>query len=80
MTLLKINKTKILILTSIGILTVFVLLLQFENSCGIRHIGIINDLNLYEKSLNPEFCEVIVEKIDSFNFECSPEVEILDCG
>ncbi|MFB5606575.1 MAG: hypothetical protein ACE5RI_00335 [Candidatus Nitrosomaritimum yanchengensis] len=51
-----------------------------DDSCGIRHIAIVNDLKTYEKSLDPEFCEDLVEKIDSFNLECSPYVEILDCG
>jgi len=51
-----------------------------DDSCGIRHIAIINDLQTYEKSLDPEFCEVLVEKIDNFNYECQPQVEILDCG
>ncbi|EIJ66068.1 hypothetical protein BD31_I0597 [Candidatus Nitrosopumilus salaria BD31] len=41
---------------------------------------LINDISLYEKSLDPEFCEIIVEKINSFNDECEPKIEILDCG
>ena len=50
------------------------------NSCGPRHIFIINDIRTFEKSLDPEFCEELIEKIDNFNLECQPEVEILDCG
>jgi hypothetical protein len=38
------------------------------------------DLKSYEKSLDPEFCNVLVEKINLFNDDCKPEVEILDCG
>jgi hypothetical protein len=41
---------------------------------------IINDIFQYEKSLNPEFCELLVEKINSFNETCEPKIEILDCG
>ena len=52
----------------------------FENSCGLKHIAILNDLKNYESTLDPEFCEELVEKIDSFNTQCKPEVEILDCG
>jgi hypothetical protein len=40
----------------------------------------MSDLESYEKSLDPEFCNVLVEKINLFNSDCKPEVEILDCG
>ena len=50
------------------------------SSCGIQHIAIMADLESYEKSLDPEFCDVLVEKINLFNADCKPEVEILDCG
>jgi hypothetical protein len=67
-------------LTGIGISIVVLLIIISDGSCGIRHIDIINDLKTYEKSLDPEFCEELVEKIDNFNYECQPQVEILDCG
>lgn len=51
-----------------------------DSSCGIRHIAIINDIQSYEKSLDTEFCEDVIEKIDSYNVQCVPQVEILDCG
>jgi hypothetical protein len=41
---------------------------------------ILHEINLYEQSLDPEFCEVLIEKIDLFNDACTPQVEILDCG
>jgi hypothetical protein len=50
------------------------------HSCGMQHIAIMVDLKSYEKSLDPEFCDVLVEKINLFNADCKPEVEILDCG
>ena len=65
---------------SIGISIVVLIIVNLDDSCGIRHIAIMNDLQTYEKSLNPEFCEDLVEKIDNFNYECQPQVEILDCG
>lgn len=80
MTLLKNKKTKYLILIGFGIFFSVLFLITSGDSCGIRHIVIINDLKNYEKSLDPEFCEELVEKIDSFNMQCSPYVEILDCG
>jgi hypothetical protein len=51
-----------------------------NNSCGIKHIQILNEINSFEESLDPEMCEMIVEKIDLFNDSCEPKVEILDCG
>jgi hypothetical protein len=41
---------------------------------------ILNEITSLEKSLEPEFCEIIVEKIDLFNDSCEPQIEILDCG
>ena len=55
-------------------------ILSSENSCGIKHIIILNDLKIHEDSLDPEFCEELLERIDSFNLQCEPQVEILDCG
>ena len=48
--------------------------------CGLSHIEITRDLRTYAQSLDPEFCEALVEKIDAFNERCTPYVEILDCG
>ncbi len=66
----------------LAILTSIILaLLSFTgNSCGIQHMLILNDISSYEKSLDPEFCEIIVEKIDLFNDSCEPQIEILDCS
>ena len=73
------NKVKILIF---GVSAIILLIIIFEsqNSCGMQHMAIINDLNKYEKSLEPEFCEILVEKIELFNEGCEPKIEILDCG
>ncbi len=69
-------------LTLIGIIILFVsiLLMFFDDSCGIRHMLILSEVTSYEKSLEPELCEIIVEKIDLFNDDCQPQIEILDCG
>jgi len=74
----KINLKK-LILTSI-IISVIVLLSFTGDSCGIQHMLILNEISSYEESLDPELCEVIIEKIDFFNDDCEPQIEILDCG
>ena len=63
-----------------GIFAIGIILEFAVYSCGIQHIAIVADLESYEKSLDPEFCDVLVEKINLFNADCKPEVEILDCG
>ena len=72
--------SKNLILIVIAIIIVVFLLSFSGNSCGIQHMTILNEIDSYEKSLDPEFCEIIVEKIDLFNDDCEPQIEILDCG
>ena len=68
----------ILIAMGISILGISISLTGY--SCGIQHMIILNEITSYEQSLEPEFCEIIVEKIDLFNDDCEPQIEILDCG
>ncbi|WP_297591911.1 hypothetical protein [Nitrosopumilus sp.] len=76
------QKTKLsyFILIAIGIFFVGIFVGFSGYSCGVEHMLIINEISLYEKSLDPNFCEEIIEKIDLFNDTCEPEIEILDCG
>ncbi len=69
-----------LILIAIGISIVGITIGLTGYSCGIQHMIILNEIVSYEKSLEPEFCETIVEKIDLFNDDCEPQIVILDCG
>jgi hypothetical protein len=80
LTSLKNKKIKHLILICVGISIVVSVIIVSDSSCGIQHISILNDLSTFEKTEDPEFCEILVEKIDSFNEQCAPAVEILDCG
>jgi len=50
------------------------------NSCSFMYISILNDIDQYEETLDPEFCETTVYRIDAFNDECEPKIEIIDCG
>ena len=79
LTLQKIKSIRNLIFISAGILVV-VLLGFVISSCGIQHITIINDLKSYDESFDPEFCDGLVERINLFNDDCDPKVEIIDCG
>ena len=65
---------------SIGISIVGISISLTGYSCGIQHMIILNEITSYEQSLEPEFCEITVEKIDLFNDDCEPQIEILDCG
>ena len=75
----KIN-LKNLIFIILGILFVGLIISFTDYSCGLQHMLIVDDISSYEKSLDPEFCEIIIEKIDLFNDRCEPQIEILDCG
>lgn len=80
LTLQKNKQVKIILMIGICISVTAAIVFIYENSCGIKHLLIINDLKSYETSMDPEFCEELIEKIDQFNSECIPYVEILDCG
>lgn len=74
------NKSKTLLIILCGILILILAILFSNSSCGIQHMAILNEINSYQDTLDPEFCEIIVEKIDLFNDSCNPQIEILDCG
>jgi hypothetical protein len=74
------NNLKIILIIASIILTSVLLVLFSNTSCGIQHMTILNEIQIFEESSDPEFCEAILEKIDSFNDSCQPTIEILDCG
>ena len=74
------NKLRNLLFISTAFLSIVLLLNFSSSSCVIQHVSILNDLKLYEKSLDPEFCETLLERINSFDNQCELEIEILDCG
>ena len=80
MILQKTKTIRNLILISVCVFTIGIILGFTVYSCGIQHIAIMADLKSYEKSFDPEFCDVLVEKITLFDANCKPEIEILDCG
>jgi len=74
------NNLRNTLLTIFGIFIFVVIFFTYDTSCGVEHFMILNEININEKSFDPEFCESLLEKIDSFNDQCSPTIEILDCG
>ncbi len=75
-------KNAIIIIIIIIIISIIAiaLLVSSVRSCGLTHIWLIEDLDEYYDTLDPEFCEVIVERIHQFNYECKPKIDIIDCG
>ncbi len=72
---------KIIIFSIIGIAIIIIGISSGQlNSCGIKHVSLVNDINTFEKNGDPEFCALTVEKILEFNDQCEPYIEILDCG
>ena len=80
MTLQKTKTIRNLILISVCVFTIGMILGFTVYSCVIHHIAIMTDLKSYEKSLDPELCVVSEVKVNLFDANCKPEVEILDCG
>ena len=74
------NNLRNILLIIFGILIIIIFFYSYDSSCGIKHMSLLNQIHIYDETLDPEFCEIILEKIDSFNDSCSPTFEILDCG
>jgi len=76
------RKTRIKNLTIIlfGVLFAVLVITFMNDPCGVNYFVITNEISSYEKSLDPELCENILEKIDSYNDMCTSQMEILDCG
>ena len=74
------NNLRNIFLIIFGISIFIVIFFTYDTSCGVEHMSLLNKINIYEKSLDPEFCEFVLEKINSFNNQCTPVIEILDCG
>ena len=75
------QKNNLIILILIGTLIIIALILSnLINSCSVERVLIFNELVDEEKYLEPEHCEIILDRIYSFNDSCDSEIEIIDCG
>jgi len=75
------NPRNYIIFGIIGISIIILIITTGElNSCGIKHVTLLNDIQTFEQNSDPEFCENTVNKILEFNEQCEPYIEILDCG
>ena len=50
------------------------------NSCQIRQMEVVNELKEFHETLDPQFCDELVNKIEELNDQCSTEIETIDCG
>jgi hypothetical protein len=73
------NYFKISVICGIIIISTLVLFQNF-NSCPAKQFSIIDEIIEYEKTLDPNICVSLAEKIDNLNNECRSEFETLDCG
>ncbi|MGQ0772664.1 MAG: hypothetical protein ACT4NT_07840 [Nitrososphaerota archaeon] len=55
-------------------------LFQNFSSCPARQFSIIDEIVEYERTLDPNICISIAEKIDQLNNECKSGFETPDCG
>ena len=74
------NNLRNILLIIFGFIIIIVIFFSYNTSCGVNHMSLLNEIKIYEKSLDPEFCELVLKKINSFNDSCNPTLEILDCG
>jgi len=66
----------LIVISFLGVLLSFAVL----NSCGIEQVAIISEIQTYEKTLDPVFCENLVLRILEYNDKCDNYIEIFDCG
>ncbi|SMH70646.1 conserved exported protein of unknown function [Candidatus Nitrosotalea okcheonensis] len=71
----------IVIIVTAG-LTVSVVSYVFELSrvCTVRQLGIAEDIMHYDKTKDPQLCDMLNSKISQFNDACKSNIEELDCG
>lgn len=74
------QKTRIILIIAIIIPVITIVLGISSNTCGIDHVMIISDIAKYQQTQDPEFCEKLVYRIDTFIERCGIEIEILDCS
>ncbi|CUR51955.1 conserved exported protein of unknown function [Nitrosotalea devaniterrae] len=54
--------------------------MELSNTCPTRQLSIASDIQKYDKTLNPQFCDALNSKISQFNDMCKSNIEELDCG
>jgi hypothetical protein len=73
------NYFKISLVCGIIIVSTLILFQNF-NSCPAKQFSIIDEIIKYEKTMDPNLCMSLAEKIDKINKECKYDFETPDCG
>ena len=80
LTLLNTSQNKIIFIIAMSIALVGLISMSILDSCEIKYVSLLTDINDYEQTLDPNFCYSLLERITSFNEFCEIQLEILDCG
>ena len=48
--------------------------------CWVDHQALLYDIEQYQLDMDPEICEIVLERINAYNVQCSGQMKILDCG
>lgn len=70
---------KLAVLVGLSVIAGIVLIQVFD-SCQLRQLSVMSDLEKYEKSLDPQQCVMLVDRIVNLNAECKTSFDIVDCG
>ena len=75
------NFSKYCIIVTMAVLSAIILYsIWFVDSCLIKHVVVVNELEQYQKTMDPELCDNLLDKIIKLNEECGIEIEPIDCG
>ncbi len=55
-------------------------LIQTFDSCQLRQLSIMSELEGYKKLQDPQQCVILVDKIINLNAQCKTEFDVVDCG
>ncbi len=55
-------------------------LIQTFDSCSLRQLSIMSEIEEYKKLQDPQQCVILVDKIVNLNTQCKTEFDVIDCG
>ena len=74
------NPNKAVFVTLLSISLVGLVYVAVQDSCEVRHVGLLNDIDKHERTPDPDLCYSMLERIENFNDRCGFHLEIPDCG
>ena len=71
----------ILIIISIGTILAFIsYYTESSTVCPLRHLSIVDQIQKYDKTKDPQTCDMLNTQISQFDSQCKSDIEELDCG